>query len=135
MTEGVSHPGEGELLERPGRRAWIRAAHPELVLVEAELDGNTDGAGPHFHRAHVDSFYVLEGELEFQIGGETVTAVPGTVVAAAPGTVHAFRNAAPEPARYLNAHTPGMRFDEYMRRLDSGEQFDKTAYDMWDQHG
>jgi mannose-6-phosphate isomerase-like protein (cupin superfamily) len=134
MSDAVSRAGEGELLERPGRRAWITAAHPELVLMEVELDGNTDGAGPHFHRAHVDSFYVLAGELEFLLGDETVAAGPGTLVAAPPGTMHAFRNAAPEPARYLNAHTPGMRFDEYLRRLDSGEEFDRTAYDTWEDH-
>jgi mannose-6-phosphate isomerase-like protein (cupin superfamily) len=131
-VEAVSGTREGELLERPGRRAWIRTARDELVVVEAELDGRMDGAGPHFHRHHVDSFYVLDGELELTVDGKTVTAVAGTLVVAAPGVVHAFWNASAAPAHYLNAHTPGMRFAEYLRRLDAGEEFDRTEYDMWE---
>ena len=129
---GISGPGEGELLTRRGRRARIKTAREELVVLEFELDGRTNGAAPHLHRRHVDSFYVLDGELEVTLDGERVAAGPGTLVAAPPGTVHAFRNARDEPVCFLNAHTPGIRFDEYMRRLDSGEKFDRTEYDMWD---
>jgi mannose-6-phosphate isomerase-like protein (cupin superfamily) len=131
-VEGISGTREGELLERPGRRAWIRTERDELVVVEAELDGHTDGAGPHLHRRHVDSFYVLGGELELTVEGKTVTARAGTLVVAASGVVHAFRNASAAPAHDLNAHTPGTRFAEYLRRLDAGEEFDRTEYDMWD---
>ena len=130
--DAVSRTREGELLERPGRRAWVRTERDELVVVEAELDGGTDGAGPHLHRRHVDSFYVLDGELELMVDGETIAAGPGTLVVAAPGVVHSFRNAFDAPARYLNTHAPGERFAEYMRRLDAGEEFDRTEYDMWD---
>jgi quercetin dioxygenase-like cupin family protein len=132
VGEAVNRVGEGELLTRPGRRARIKTAHPELVLVEFELDGGRDGAGPHFHRGHVDSFYVLEGELELTVDGERVAARPGTLVAARPGTRHSFRNASDAVVRFLNAHAPGMRFDEYLRRLDAGEEFDVTEYDMWE---
>jgi quercetin dioxygenase-like cupin family protein len=51
-------------------------------------------------------FYVLEGELEFRLGEETVRVPAGSCVAAPPGVVHGFRNDA--GARYLNVHAPGV---------------------------
>jgi quercetin dioxygenase-like cupin family protein len=118
-----------EVLERPGRRAVVNVARDELVVMEVELESG--GAGPHFHRRHVDSFYVLEGELELTVDGERIRARPGMLVAVPPGAVHSFDHDAPEPVRFINIHAPGMRFDEYMRRMDAGEDFDHTQYDAW----
>jgi quercetin dioxygenase-like cupin family protein len=118
-----------EVLERPGRRAVVNVARDELVVMEVELESG--GAGPHFHRRHVDSFYVLEGELELTVDGERIRVRPGMLVAVPPGTVHSFDHDAPEPVRFINIHAPGMRFDEYMRRMDAGEDFDHTQYDAW----
>ena len=75
----------GEVLERPGRRAEVKVSRDELVVFEFEMAPETDGTGPHFHKQHVDSFYVLEGELEVTVDGETVRAHPGDLVHAAPG--------------------------------------------------
>jgi mannose-6-phosphate isomerase-like protein (cupin superfamily) len=122
----------GEILERPGRRAEVKVARDELVLFEFDLDPATDGAGPHLHRQHVDSFYVLDGELELTVGGRTVVARPGELLPVPPGTVHSFRNASPGHVRFLNLHTPGMRFDEYIRRMDAGEKPDPAQYDSFD---
>ena len=74
------------------------------------------GVEPHFHKGHSDSFYVLEGELEFHVGDEVVHATPGTYVLAPPNVVHWFRNVSDEPARMLNLHTPG-GFVQYRREL------------------
>ena len=62
---------------------------------------------PHFHKGHSDSFYVLEGEVEFHVGDEVVQRAPGAYVLAPPHFVHWFRNVSAEPARMLNLHTPG----------------------------
>jgi quercetin dioxygenase-like cupin family protein len=119
-----------DVTERPGRRAKILIARDEIVLMEFEMEPETDSAGPHFHRRHVDSFYVLEGELEVTVAGEAVQAGPRTLVYAAPEVVHSFRNL-DAPTRLLNFHTPGMRFDEYMKRMDAGEDFDHAEYDVF----
>jgi quercetin dioxygenase-like cupin family protein len=121
----------GEILERPGRRAEVKVSRDELVLFEFDMDPRTDGAGPHFHKQHVDSFYVLEGELELTVAGETVRAHTGELVHAAPGIVHSFKNASDGRLRLLNLHTPGMRFDEYIRRMDAGEDIDLAEYDVF----
>jgi mannose-6-phosphate isomerase-like protein (cupin superfamily) len=120
-----------EILERPGRRAEVKVARDELVVFEFEVDAGTDGASPHFHERHVDSFYVLEGELELTVSGETVQARPGDLVPVPPGVVHAFRNASGERVRFLNMHAPGMRFDEYIRRMDAGEEIGPGEYDQF----
>ncbi|HEX9415243.1 MAG TPA: cupin domain-containing protein [Gaiellaceae bacterium] len=121
-----------EILEREGRRAAVKVAREELVLLEFEMEPKTDGAGLHFHRRHVDAFYVLKGELELTVSGETVHPQQGELVHAAPGVVHSFKNASGNRVRFLNLHTPGMRFDEYMRRMDAGEDPDPEDYDVWE---
>jgi quercetin dioxygenase-like cupin family protein len=121
----------GEILERPGRRAEVLVARDELVLFRFEMDPRKDGAGPHHHRMHVDSFFVLEGELEVTVDGESKTVRAGEFVAVVPGTVHAFKNASDEAVRFLNLHTPGLRFDEYIRRMDAGDEPDPANYDSF----
>jgi quercetin dioxygenase-like cupin family protein len=121
----------GEVLTREGRRAEVLVAHEELVLFAFEMEPQTDGAGPHFHRKHVDAFYVLEGELEVTVGGERKRVGAGELVFAVPGTVHAFENASDEPVRFLNVHAPGMRFDEYIRKMDAGERPNPAEYDSF----
>ena len=122
----------GEIMERPGRRAVVKVSRKEIVLMEFEMEPETEGAGPHFHSEHVDSFYVVEGELEVTVAGETVHARPGELVHAAPGVVHSFKNSSAGRVRLLNIHTPGMRFDEYIRRMDAGEKPDPAEYDSFD---
>jgi quercetin dioxygenase-like cupin family protein len=104
-------PGEGELVGT----SHVKAARPELSLIELEVKPG-GGVQPHFHKGHSDSFYVLDGELEFHVGDEVVHGRPGTYVLAPPGVVHFFRNVSDEPARTLNLHTPG-GFVEYRREL------------------
>jgi quercetin dioxygenase-like cupin family protein len=61
---------------------------------------------PHSHPDEDDSFYILEGELVFELGGEDVTAPAGTFVLVPPGVEHGFRNDTAEPVRILNIHAP-----------------------------
>ena len=122
----------GEVLTRKGRRAEVLVSRDELVVMEFVLERG--GAGPHFHRQHVDSFYVLEGELELTVDGERVRVAPGMFVAVPPETLHSFDHDAPDPVRFLNTHAPGMRFDEYIRRMDAGDELDPAQYDSFTPH-
>ena len=93
----------------------VKADRPELSLLEVTFDPGS-GVDPHFHKGHSDSFYVLEGELEFHVGDEVFRATPGSYVLAPPNVVHHFRNVSETPARVLNLHTPG-GFARYRREL------------------
>ena len=60
----------------------------------------------HVHSDEDDSFYILEGELTFLLGDETVVATPGTFVLVPPGVEHGFRNDGQVPVRMVNVHAP-----------------------------
>jgi quercetin dioxygenase-like cupin family protein len=47
-----------------------------------------------------EAFYVLDGEVEFEVDGRTVTATPGTFAFVARGSAHTFR-VLTETARFL----------------------------------
>lgn len=126
----VLGPGEGEPLEARHRVAWVKAACPELHLLEFELDPDHEGPRAHFHQRHAHSFYLLEGELEFRVGGETVRGRAGTAVVVPPGVVHAFANVGPGSARFLDIHTPGSRLIEWMRARERGEVVDPRDFDV-----
>src|SRR3954469_5945791 len=109
MAGIVSGPGEGERFERENRVVTIKAVLPQISAHEIEFDPTFE-VEPHTHADHTDSFYVLEGEVEFTIEDEVVRAGPGAFVAAPPGTLHGFRNPGPGMARVLNLHAPDAGF-------------------------
>jgi quercetin dioxygenase-like cupin family protein len=97
--------------------AVLLAAFDDLMVSEYALEPGTEPGDPHVHKKHTDSFYVLEGELEFQVDGRTVRASAGTLVVAPRGAVHAFPVAIGSPARFMNIHAPG-GFERYLRTLN-----------------
>jgi quercetin dioxygenase-like cupin family protein len=64
------------------------------------------GPPPHVHTREAESFYVLEGEVTFRAGDETVRAGAGTFVHLPPGLAHSFRNESDAPARMIITVTP-----------------------------
>jgi mannose-6-phosphate isomerase-like protein (cupin superfamily) len=109
-------PGEGESIPGEHRDFVVKAEREELEVIEFACDPEFGPVPPHVHSDKVDSFFILEGELEFTIGEETVRAGPGSYVAAPPGVRHAFRNPGPGRARFLNVHAPSDGFIERVRR-------------------
>jgi quercetin dioxygenase-like cupin family protein len=108
-------PGEGESVPGNHRDFVVKAELPELEMIEFECEPEFEPVPPHVHPDKVDSFYVLEGELEFAVEGETLRAGPGAYVAAPPGVRHGFRNPGPGSARFLNIHAPSDGFIERVR--------------------
>lgn len=117
--------------------AVLLGAFDDLMVSEFVLEPGTEPGDPHYHANHTDSFYVLEGELEFVIDGEPVRAPAGTLVVALRGVVHAFPIAIGGPARFLNIHAPG-GFERYQRALkelrERGEQPDAEFQRAHDQY-
>ena len=113
----------GEPILRGGKREVdIVVAREELTITHARYAAGEQVAGPHVHHEHTDAFYVLAGELTFEIGreAETVTVGAGGFVAAPPGVVHSFRTSGDRPARWLTIHTPDGGFAEFMRGIRDG---------------
>ncbi len=82
------------------------------------------GPPPHVHSREEEAFYVLEGEITFQIGSERRVAGAGTFANLPPGVRHSFRNESSRPAKMLISVAPagleGMFF-EVGRPLAVGE--------------
>jgi quercetin dioxygenase-like cupin family protein len=67
-------------------------------------------SGPprHVHTREDELFYVLEGELVFDLDGERHTVRAGDTVYLRRGVVHAYQNFTTSTARLLIATTPGV---------------------------
>jgi quercetin dioxygenase-like cupin family protein len=113
----IAGPGEGELLVSGARAALVKAALPELFFAEFAIDGVYDPPAKHDHAQEVDSFYVLEGELEVSVEGDRHRAGPQTLAAIPPGVRHTFAKPAAARARFLNLHAPDAGFAAFLRRV------------------
>jgi mannose-6-phosphate isomerase-like protein (cupin superfamily) len=98
---------------------------PRVLLRSEESDGQVSviqtapspGVGPPLHHHDFDeAFYVLEGELTFQLRDEIVRAGPGDLVFAPRGVPHTFANLSGAPARQLIVCTPA-GFERYFARM------------------
>ncbi len=66
------------------------------------------GGGPpaHHHDSYDEAFYVLSGEMEFRVDGETARVPAGSMAWVPHGAIHSFRNPTTELARMLVVTTP-----------------------------
>ena len=104
----VRMPGEGKQLSLAGK--------PLMFLVTGQDTKHTSmfdwtlppgfSTGTHVHGVQEETFYVLEGECEWQIGDQTVRAKPGTYLFIPPGVPHNIANASDKPARMIMTVSP-----------------------------
>jgi quercetin dioxygenase-like cupin family protein len=116
-----------------GKKVVTLAGRPMTFLLTAADTKHTSmfdcvlppasSVGLHVHRVHEESFYMLEGECEWQVGGQTVRAKPGTFVFVPPGVPHSISNASDKPARMLlTISPPGYEhFFEELEKLITGD--------------
>lgn len=64
------------------------------------------GPPPHIHSREEESFYVLEGEIMFQVGDERIVAKAGTFANMPVGSLHSFRNDTDKTARMIVSVAP-----------------------------
>jgi quercetin dioxygenase-like cupin family protein len=122
----------GILLHRPagaGRSFWGPGDRYTFLVTGEETGGAYfamealvppgGGPGPHIHTREDETFYVLEGEIEFLFGDELVAAGPGDFVNIPRGVVHRFRNIGTETARLVLTFTPAGIEGFFEETLDS----------------
>ena len=132
-TGGVIVPITGGewLLCNAEREGSILLADKQITITHARYAAGQQVAGPHIHHQHTDAFYVLEGELTFEIGRETktITVAAGGFLAAPPLVAHSFRTDGDRPARWLTIHAHDGGFAAFMRGLRDGTkiQWDISA--------
>jgi quercetin dioxygenase-like cupin family protein len=111
MAEPVFHPaGDGERI----RAHRVLGELEDVEAIELSFPADFGGVDPHVHPDHTDSFYVLEGEVEFFFAGEWHRAGPGTYVSIPRNVEHGFRPAG-TAIRMLNFHAPNVGFVDSIR--------------------
>jgi quercetin dioxygenase-like cupin family protein len=85
-----------------------------LFVIEHQ---NLVHGGPpfHYHLYQEEYFYVLEGEVTFQVGGVRKTLGPGESVVGPRGVPHAFSGSDSHPGRMLIAFAPAGKMEPFLR--------------------
>jgi quercetin dioxygenase-like cupin family protein len=114
--------GGEPILRHENRDISIVVASEEVTITQARYAAGEQVAAPHVHHEHTDSFYVLEGELTFEIGREarTIRVSSGGFVVAPPGLAHSLRNDSDAPVRLLAIHARDGGFAAFMRGIRDG---------------
>lgn len=101
----------------------LLVARENLSLTYAGRAAGERVTDPHVHE-HTEAFYVLEGELTFEVGPEreTITIGAGGFLAAPSGLAHAYRTTGVDPARWLVIHAPDGGFAAFMRGIRDGTE-------------
>jgi len=112
-SPGTAHhvgPGEGRSVDL-GVLSMRLVAGGETTgrrYTLAEFHGTSGGAWtvPHLHAGFEESFFVLEGQFTFTVGGEAIEAGAGSYVLVPRGTAHTIE-AADGGGRFLTLMVPG----------------------------
>ena len=100
----------------------LRSEQTDGVLAVVDNGVSAAFAGPPLHHHDFDeAFYVLEGELTFQLGDDVFTRGAGELAFAPRGAHHAFANRSGEAARMLLVCTPA-GFERYFQRMAAREE-------------
>jgi quercetin dioxygenase-like cupin family protein len=94
---------------------WVFGAIFRFLITGEESGGSSStmecvvipdtGPGPHIHPNEEEQFYILEGELTFRVGDQTIHASTGDFIHIPRGTIHSFKNGS-RPAKLLATFTP-----------------------------
>ncbi|AMR32567.1 hypothetical protein A0256_14610 [Mucilaginibacter sp. PAMC 26640] len=92
------------------------------VLTVGEYTGYVKGGPPlHIHPAQDEAFYILEGELLFQLGDKQFHLFPGDTIFIPRNTSHAPAQLS-EKGRYLYFFTPAGKMEDFFRALSALKQ-------------
>lgn len=125
MPESI-HPTPSHLAPGSGEHLWVVEDITTILVSGADTAGQFTlcdihvspgkGTPPHVHSRESETFYITEGELEFWVNGEIITAVKGATLHAPKGVPHNFTNRTHAPARMIMMAVPaGM--DEFFRAI------------------
>jgi quercetin dioxygenase-like cupin family protein len=116
----VVPPGGGEQLAVRGGstlafKAVAASTGGAFSLHERRVPPGGRRPPAHVHPDRTEAFWVLDGEAEFELDSELVTAAAGSFVLVPGGVAHTFGASATAPAHLLVLHAPAL--DGYFRDL------------------
>ena len=125
-------PGEGKELMLAGQPLVFLATGEDSKhawMFELTMPAGFS-TGLHVHRVQEETFYVLEGEGEWQVGDELVRATPGTYVFIPPGVPHNIGNSSDKTVKmFMTVSPPGHEhyFEELAKLVARGGPPDANA--------
>lgn len=113
-TNAVAQPFA---ITRDEAKSYWQIGNLWSVLASAQSTGNSltvvdqlmprrSGPPLHVHERWHEFFYLLDGEIHFQVGDQLLTGSTGSLLSIPPGTPHSFAVVS-ETTRVLNMYTPG----------------------------
>ena len=116
---------DGEVYDTGSIRLRVLAQAPDhpIAITDNTVPPGFPGPVRHRHRMMTDIFYVLEGELAFELAGDWYVLGPGAFVLVPPGLAHSFTNRGSVPARILNIQQPSgleQYLKEAVKRMTEG---------------
>ncbi|WP_373355908.1 cupin domain-containing protein [Pseudoroseicyclus sp. CXY001] len=97
----------------------------KYCLIEAVVPPGL-GAPPNHHAGETESFFVIEGEVDFMVDGTPQGVTAGGSVIIPDGAVHAFAAAGDSPARVMILNAPGKMHERFFTELGTKVTDDRT---------
>jgi quercetin dioxygenase-like cupin family protein len=125
------------LVRTPGQGRRYRVLDEEVTCVFASDDWALFSViappgsvvPPHAHDTYDEALYLLDGELELQLGEDTFVLAPGHFVHVPRSTVHSVRTLGEGPARWLSWSLPGLA-EAFYAEVDEAQRSGHTALDQ-----
>lgn len=135
MSKQYSHvlPGEGLNYDWSADHTFVKVSSADTngayTVMEDNLKANFK-LGLYMHRDHAETFYILDGLVDFYVDGDWMTVEQGTCLHIPPGVEHAcVRAKGCESARMLMIFQPS-GFDLFlaeMAQMDDADFEDETV--------
>lgn len=87
-------------------KAMADATNGAYSLTEMIVSPRAKGPPPHHHESCEEAFYIVSGQLDFEVDGQPVSAVAGSFVVVPRGAEHIYNNPLDEPSRVLVIISP-----------------------------
>lgn len=127
-THRFSLANAGETHNRKGEVREIKLTAIDtggrFTVVDGRLDAGTV-VPAHYHLWHSETFYVMEGQEEWTVNGETHVLTPGSLVYIPPGAIHSARVIGNQDTHHLLIMEPGGH--EYSIRRQQAQTPDEAA--------
>ncbi|MEO1331550.1 MAG: cupin domain-containing protein [Pseudomonadota bacterium] len=113
-------PGGGVSYDWSADHTFVKTSAADTGGAYALMEDNLKpqfALGLHLHRQHAETFYILEGAVDFHVDGDWMTAETGACLHIPPGVPHACLVSNPDvPTRMLMVFQPA-GFDQYLAAL------------------
>ena len=135
MSARILKPGEGQMTGVAGDIYTIKTSGRETggaySVMEAIIPPQK-GPPPHRHSREEESFFVIDGEMEFVADGVHSFGEKGTWVTLPRGSLHYFKNVGQTPARMLILAVPAGLEDYFIEVSQTAGTFSEDQPPVFD---